>query len=50
MKNEVFVQVPDLMIEGYRREHGTVILTVKDTRSNQSFQIIGDARGTVQIK
>lgn len=50
MKSEVFDQVPDLMIERYRREHGTIILKVKDTRSNHSFQVIGDARGSVQIK
>jgi len=50
MKSEVFVQVPDLTIEHYRRDHGTIILTVKDIRSNQSFQVIGDARGSVQIK
>lgn len=50
MKSEVCAQVPDLTIEHYRREHGTIILEVKDARSNHSFQLIGDARGSVQIK
>ena len=50
MKSEVFIQVPNLMIEDYRREQGTIILKVKDARSSHSFRVIGDARGSVHIK